>query len=477
MIFDDLANLARSANAIAESWYNPPIRLGVTGLARSGKTVFITALVHNLIHGGRLPFFRAAAEGRILRAYLEPQPDDSVPRFAYEDHIAHLTHQPPEWPESTRQISQLRLTLEYEPASFLRRQFGTSRVHIDIVDYPGEWLLDLPLLQLSYEEWSAEALALSRMPERCTHAAEWHQFLSGVNNATLADEQVAINGAKLFGAYLKACRNEKTLLASLTPGRMLMPGDLDGSPALTFMPLDIAPQVQARRDSLHAMMARRFEAYKTYVIKPFFRDHFVKLERQIVLVDALGAVNAGAAAVADLERTLAAVLNCFRPGGNNWLSSILGKRIDRILFAATKADHIHHTNHDKLEAILRQLVQKAIVRAEFSGARVEAAALAAVRSTREMAAKEGGEALACIAGVPLAGESLDGQSFDGREEIALFPGDLNAEAGRSESAGATVQFVRFAPPALVSRSPGTQPLLPHIRLDRAIEFLIGDKFP
>ena len=37
----------------------PSLRLGVTGLARAGKTVFITALVHNLIHGGRLPLFKA----------------------------------------------------------------------------------------------------------------------------------------------------------------------------------------------------------------------------------------------------------------------------------------------------------------------------------------------------------------------------------------------------------------------------------
>ena len=30
---------------------------------------------------------------------------------------------------------------------------------LDIVDYPGEWLLDLPLLGKSYEQWSAESLA------------------------------------------------------------------------------------------------------------------------------------------------------------------------------------------------------------------------------------------------------------------------------------------------------------------------------
>ena len=59
----------------------PTMRFGVTGLSRAGKTVFITALVHNLTHGGRLPLFKAQQSGRIACAYLEPQPDDGVPRF------------------------------------------------------------------------------------------------------------------------------------------------------------------------------------------------------------------------------------------------------------------------------------------------------------------------------------------------------------------------------------------------------------
>ena len=64
-----------------------------------------------------------------------------------------------------------------------------------------------------------------------------------------------------------------------------MPGDLEGSPALTFAPL--ASEGKARSGSLHADFRRRFEAYKRVVVKPFFRDHFARIDRQIVLVDAL----------------------------------------------------------------------------------------------------------------------------------------------------------------------------------------------
>ena len=95
--FDTLAD--RASNLI-----QPTLRLGVTGLSRAGKTVFITALVHNLLHGGRLPMFEAAHSGRLARSFLEPQPDDAVPRFQYEDHAARMISERI-WPDSTRAIS------------------------------------------------------------------------------------------------------------------------------------------------------------------------------------------------------------------------------------------------------------------------------------------------------------------------------------------------------------------------------------
>src|SRR5262245_44915498 len=87
---------------------NPPVRLGVPGLSRAGKTVFITALIHGLTRGGRFPVFEAFDTGRIARAHLEPQPDDAVPRFDYENHVRTLVADR-RWPSSTTDISELRL--------------------------------------------------------------------------------------------------------------------------------------------------------------------------------------------------------------------------------------------------------------------------------------------------------------------------------------------------------------------------------
>jgi predicted YcjX-like family ATPase len=481
---DATADAFKHASALLSDLMTPTVRLGVTGLARAGKTVFVTALVRSLIAGGRLPFFAAMAEGRIKRAYLEPQPDDQVARFAYEEHLAELAADPPNWPESTRHISQLRVTIEYQATTALRRALGTGRLHVDIVDYPGEWLIDLPLLELSFAEWSKRAVAEAREPHRTEAARAWLAHLATLDPVAPADEQAALTGAQLFTQYLKEARAPDPALAAPGPGRFLLPGDLAGSPLLTFFPLPPPDGMGYPRGSLGAMLARRFESYKSHAVKPFFRDHFARLDRQIVLVDALSAINSGADALLDLERTMEAVLRCFRPGANTWLSTILAPRVDRLLFAATKADHLHHSSHDRLEAILRMLAEKAIARASFAGAQVKVIALAALRATREAEARSGWQRLPCIIGVPLAGERLGRRVFDGRTETAVFPGDLPddpanlkmpPEANAAPVSDA-VHFLRFRPPRVALDAASGDPApLPHIRLDRALEFRLGDQ--
>jgi predicted YcjX-like family ATPase len=165
-ITDTIARAVEDASDGVTEVFQPVIRVGVTGLSRAGKTVFITSLVANLLDRGRMPQLLAASEGRIVSAFLQPQPDDTVPRFAYETHLAALTGAKPHWPHSTRAISQLRLSLKVQPRGMMAGMRGLKTVHIDIVDYPGEWLLDLPLLTQSYAEWSTQALDLARSQGR-----------------------------------------------------------------------------------------------------------------------------------------------------------------------------------------------------------------------------------------------------------------------------------------------------------------------
>jgi uncharacterized protein len=476
--FDNLTD--RASNLLY-----PTIRLGVTGLSRAGKTVFISSLVHNLLNGGRLPLFEPLQSGRIARVSLEPQPDDAVPRFQYEDHISALVRDRI-WPDSTRAISELRLVIEFKSASGWNRIFSSGKLAIDIVDYPGEWLLDLPLLNQDYTTFSANTVALAQTGVRQELAERWMALATTIDPDAPADETTARALASAFAEYLKACKADERSLSTLPPGRFLMPGDLDGSPALTFSPLPLNPESKVVRGSLRAMMERRYEAYKSVVVKPFFREHFARLDRQIVLVDALQAINRGPEAVQDLERALADVLACFRPGNSSWLAGLVGRRIDKVLVAATKADHLHHESHEQLQAITRRLVDGAITSIGMAGAGIEVLALASVRATREATVKQDGHLLPVVVGTPMAGETIGHERFDGLRKTAVFPGDLPGNidplfrmplpnSGQKDATLPDLNIIRFRPPELDETGGGIKLSIPHIRLDRALQFLLGDR--
>ena len=441
---------------------DPVIRIGVTGLSRAGKTVFITSLVANLLERGRMSALRAAADGRLKAVWLQPQPDDTIPRFDFERHLAALTGPDPHWPDGTRHVSQLRLSLRLQGGGMFGGLRGARNLHVDIVDYPGEWLLDLRLMERDFAQWSTEVL------DRIAGRPGADRFLTALQALPRDDgftEPQAQQLADIYTAHLNAARDAGW--SDCTPGRFLIPGELAGSPALTFAPLP--PDLQATR--LGREFRRRFDAYKSRVIRPFFRDHFARIDRQVVLVDILGAIHQGPQAVEDMRRAMADILSAFRPGRAGWLGQLLGtRRVERILFAATKADHLHHLQHARLTNILTAMLREARDRADFQGARTEALALAALRTTTEEIIRQEGLDLPAVRGTLM----------DGRQ-AAFYPGELPdnpADLLRPAAEGATrwldadYAVMHFAPAPNTLR-PGDGP--PHIRLDRAAEFLIGDR--
>ncbi|MEM8730467.1 MAG: YcjX family protein [Pseudomonadota bacterium] len=470
MVITQLADgLTRGVEAvgdrITETLFEPVIRLGVTGLARAGKTVFITSLVANLIDRGRMTGLVAEAEGRISAGFLQPQPDDTVPRFEFEDHLHALTGATPHWPDSTRAVSELRLSLRVRPSGLLGGLQGPRTVHLDIIDYPGEWLLDLGLLEKSFADWSAETLdRLEGRPEGAAYLA----MVRDTDVTAERNEPQARGLADCFTAYLQAARAAG--YHDCTPGRFLLPGDLAGSPALTFAPLPA--DAAAGRRSLLREAERRFEAYKARVVRPFFRDHFARIDRQVVLVDVLDAIHQGPRAVEDMRRAMADIMVAFRPGRNAFLTQLLlGKRVDRILFAATKADHLHHTQHGAFAAVMEALTREARERARFAGAETQALAIAALRATTEEMRAHGGEDLPCVRG----------HLKDSGKQAAFYPGALPedpalllgpARNGAASWLDADYGMMAFAPAPLTLKA-GDGP--PHIRLDRAAQFLFGDK--
>ena len=285
------ADALKSAGAYVSDLMTPTLRLGVTGLARSGKTVFITALVRSLVAGGRLPYFAAMAEGRIARAYLEPQPDDTLPRFAYEEHLAELAADPPQWPESTRRISQLRVTIEYSPhaaaaahAAARAAAHRHRRLSGRMAARPAAARARLRRLVGARAGRGAVAASGGRRAR-----AGWRSCRRSMPTAP-ADEQKALTGAELFTRYLQSARAPDAAADGAGTGPLPAAGRPRRLAAADLLPAAAVRRLAALpRGTLGAMLARRFESYKSHVVQPFFRDHFARLDRQIVLIDALSA--------------------------------------------------------------------------------------------------------------------------------------------------------------------------------------------
>jgi uncharacterized protein len=453
-------------------WANErTVRLAVTGLSRAGKTIFTTALVHNLIRfPGRRQILPAIADlTNIMSAIERPQPNPELATFPYLANLEALTADPPRWPPSTDQLSEIRIELHYRPRDWLRRQVNQrALLNIDIVDYPGEWLLDLPLIELDFESWSREMLRLAEREPRRRLADQWLAALSAADAAGPAAESEIRRLAEVYRQYLRACTEPSLGLTLIQPGRFLTPGPWDlAAPALNFCPMARPAAGKPARDGLYAAMAARYEIYRDRVVREFYDRHFRDFDRQIVLVDLLRSLKAGPAAFDETRRTLSTILASFEHGQSGLLARLglpWGRhRIDRVIFAASKADHVSRGQQGNLEALLQDLLDRAGREIKARTVETRVLALSALRCTADRIAEADGNRLSVVVGTPVGGS----------HERVLWTGEVpDRMPPAGEWQADDYRFIDFLPKRL---APGAPEGLEHIRLDEAIRYLVADR--
>ncbi len=431
------------------------LRVAVTGLSRSGKTVFITSLLANLLAAGRgkrvLPALEEASGGRLRDVRLVPAGTQTVPRFDLAGHLSALAADPPSWPDRTEDLSTVELTLTVERASWLGGLLGARTVTLELLDYPGEWLLDLPMLSQDYAEWSVSTLERLRREPRATAAAEFLSFADALPAAAPAEEALARRGFTLYRDALRTCRDDLGMRL-LQPGRTLNPGPRGEAPILWFFPL---PHPEG--GGLSDLLLQRFDAYLSDQRENFFEPYFRRFRRQAVLVDVLGALHAGQAAFEDTADALAAIAGALRDG-ESWLDRLLGVGPERVAFAATKADHVPSRQRDALASLLAGLLGADGDRAPSSSVHV----IASVRCTEDDVATLEDRPVAAVRGVLLE---------NGRS-ARVYPGEVPLRPPEPGFwAHGFFRMPEFQPPRL---DPGGATGVPHLGLDTLLARLIGD---
>ncbi len=344
--------------------------------------------------------------GRVQSIQIAPSGAERLPRFDYRRHLAALTADPPAWPERTSAAAVLAFDLVIG-----RERFGLTmpprRIRLELLDYPGEWLLDLPLLQTSFRDWSAGVLSRLQTPAYAEIARDFLAFSLSLPAQAPVHEELAVAGHKLYVRTLLRLRDEARL-ALLQPGRFLMPAPGEAPGYMPFFP-------HAGEGGLAALLAERYDRYVDAARQDLAEPMFGNLDRIVVLADLLTALHAGPVAFADASGALAAAAGALR-WRRSWLDSALAltrfelppRVITRLAFAATKSDHVAERQRGNLLSLLRDAARGTgegdVTTGYF--------AIAAVRCTEDFVWTLEGRPVSAVRGRRIGDERL-GRSYPG----------------------------------------------------------------
>lgn len=430
------------------------MRIGVTGLARAGKTAFITSLAANLLAMGAglptLPALSVRLAGRRLGVRLAPAGADGVPRFDQAAHLRALDEDPPHWPARTGAVSVLALELTV-PRTGLAAALPPRTLRLELLDYPGEWLLDLPLLATSFADWSDGAL---QRIGRHDAAKPFMDFMAGLPAEAPRDEALAAAGHRLYRAALNRLRDQDGL-AFLQPGRFLMPAPGAEPPWTQFFPL-------RGRGGLATLMAERYAAYGNAVRADLLSPLFGEVDRLVVLADLLTALHTGPDSFADAQDALKAASGAlrWRFSWSDALSAVMSLRlppplIRRVAYAATKADHVASRQRGNLRALMAALAPAdgPVTTQHF--------AVASVKCTEDATMQLDGRSVSAVRG-RLAGQGM----------VLSYPGEVPPSPPDASFWGGTFfELPDFQPTKLPG---GGRAGVPQLELDALLAFILDD---
>ena len=347
-------------------------------------------------------------------------------------------------------------------ANRLRIREGKIELHIH--DYPGEFLLDVELARLSFDDWSRATSR--RMHEQCpTEAVRYEEVVREITTGTGGDVESCL--AKLRTAYMDyVAAAHANHFEMIQPGMALLPwtrnlpsrgpsGD-PGRSILPFVPFPFDPNRPCGGDLYRSLS----EAYAHYVesdVSRFIRAlHSSSV--QVVLVDVLRVLSNGISCYNDTRRCLESTLTAYQYSGR-WF----GRRVRRVIFVAAKADHALNGHRPNLARLLETLVEKA--RGRIGGAMSPRYCwLASLRATSDAVDRRNGRPQ----------ELLRGTLVDEHEESVWNPGPVPTDWPDRLIPPTTelwiagnefYRFPRFAPPHFPARDGAP---VPHLNLDELL---------
>jgi len=377
-------------------------QVGVIGLYRSGKTVFLTSLINHLQNhnASRFPVGKQARvwfDGELKAVRFEP--------FPYKERRDLLVNTR-RWPEKTRGVS------EYG-CRYYRSDWHLSRGELSLLDFPGERLADLIMVHASYAQWSDFLLTLFHDHAEYRGLADPYLDLlkqDGLEEGRVIDvyRQLMLG---LFMAFRPVVSPSAFLLAP--DGRWIGDPDIARDRVMDhcfsglsadaqFAPL--SAEARERFPALHKQFAKRYGAYKRQIALPL-SGWMRSCDALVVLVDVTALLAGGEGMYQGNRELLRNLIDLLKPGKSlfglsmDLLQNVLypfdnrplkrvvdlgWQALSRIAFVATKADKVHESDRDRLRDLVREMTEGLVASHQVKAAALDVGyfACAAVKSTR-----------------------------------------------------------------------------------------------
>ncbi len=446
-------------------WLHNERRIAVTGLAGSGKTVFLLSLLQHMEHfdphrfhlknNARIDAFRE----------LEPGPGfDAFPRSRLRARL--MERQSVAWPEKTRDIYRCRCSFGYSGLDLPSRLWNTvrtarwlaRRVEWDVLDFPGERLSDALIARHEdHASWSDELLDLWDSYDRLREImAEYLDRLA----APVPPTDVAV-----LDAYKKCLtRMVHNKSQMITPSTFMLDrggngvfsladSENDGRSRASGLPgAEFSPLPRAFRESdpgLAKRFADYYGKYRAEVAKPLF-DAVNTCDTLLVLIDIPGILSGGVGRYNDTNHLIETL------AGNIVPSGFFTTNVDKAAFIASKSDMVHERDQDNLRELVEDMMR--VARNKQPGIRRYESFVASSWASAESVTLEDGSR--ALRGIPARDSGV--RVFRVPELAPDWPADWPPEDAR-------YSYPRLSPPPLANRF-----MAPEQRnLDRIFDFIIS----
>lgn len=340
-----------------DDWFSRDVHhVVITGLSRSGKSMFFTTLMSLLGQranqsADHLPLLHSLPKSLVESFELRPIADEEA--FPFEACLAKLQQQ--QWPASTYQVYGFELVLRLNPTNTFKRLINASNeVVFRFYDYPGEWLTDLPMLHKDFVHWSDSAWSQQLNPPQKFYAQGWQDYVAQFD-FDLSPEMARIDDyVQNYRRYLQIAKENGITL--LQPGSMLMDTHVFNWQLNGFAPLPSS----ISSDPEHPwtkIFTENFEQFKTLWLKPLQENYFAKADKQIIMLDLHEGLSHSRAHLFQLKETISNLANSFAYGADKWYKPkiLFGEEISKVAFVATKADLIPQAQQQNFMSLLQDI--------------------------------------------------------------------------------------------------------------------------